>query len=363
MRKAAIGAVAALLVFLVLVMFVVRLKHIDAHQRGVKVSWSGIVEEPVQPGVAIYCPFMTNLYIADVGQQRFVMNNLPASIEKAARGREKDEFIVRSSDNQDMTLSVEVLWHRDPLKVVEQQKFCNVENDELFTENILRQPVRNTVKNKLTEMKAIDAYSGSEHVKAQIDIELRLKHDPELVRNGCIIDSFLIEVRLDNDYTAPIKQRQVAIQEQLAYVEKTKAAEAKALQAKADAQADYNTQVVAAERDKQIAVTKAQQLNESAILAAEAAKQQVILEGEGKKASAENEAAAILAVGKAQAESSKLLYTAYESSGGKTFASIEIAKQMAVAYSGVKGFIPEKMTVNTFAESFQKGVGVVIGGQ
>lgn len=344
------------------ILFIMRIKRIDGSELGVKVSWSGVNPQPLHSGLTLYCPLLTKIYVANIGQQRFVMNNQPSSEEKHAHGREKDEFIVRSVDNQDMTLSVEVLWRRDPSKVIHQQSICNVDNDELFTENVIRQPVRNLVKNHLTVMKAIDAYSGVMHVKAQQDITEEIKADPELVRSGVIIDGFLLEVKLDDAYTTPIKNRQVAIQEQTAYVEQTKAAEAKALKAKADAQADLNTQVVAAQRDKEIAILKAQQQQETIILQAEGDKQRVILAGEASKAAAENEAAAIVAKGTATATSAKLLYSAYESVGGRTFASIEIAKQMAQAYSGVKGFVPESMKINVLAESFQKGVGLVIDG-
>lgn len=360
MRKLAIGAIASLVVILLLLLFVVRFKHIDAHETGVYVGWSGLDPKPVYTGMAVYCPFKTSLYVANTGQQRFVMNNESSKVEKHALGREKDDFKIVSTDNQDMTVSVQVMWHRDPAKVPLQQSRGPVDKDELFVETVLRQPTQNAVKSVLTNMKAIEAYSGPEHMKAQLEIEKILRTHPELVELGVIIDSFLIEVKLDPEYTAPIKQRQVAIQEQLAYVEKIKAAEKKAEQAKADAQADFNTQVVAAERDKQVAVTKAQQLSESAILQAEGEKQKVILEGEAKKAAAENEAAAILAKGTAEAAAAKLLYASYDSVGGQTFARIKVAEQMAAAYSGVRGFIPEKMTISTFADSFQKGIGIVV---
>lgn len=360
MRKTAIGAIASLVILIIISLFVVRGKHIGANERGVKVSVSGLQQEALQPGLTFYCPALTSVFVADIGQQRFVMNNDSSANEKHATGREKDASVIKSSDNQDMTVSVEVLWHRDEKKVVHQQEIMPVDNDEAFAEKVLRQPIFTETKNHLTAMTAIAAYSGKEHVEAQAAIEKTLKELPEFAQKGVIIDRFLLEVKLDDAYTRPIKERQVAIQEQSAYVEKTKASEAKALQAKADAQADFNTQVVAAERDKQVAVTKAQQLSESAILAAEGEKQKVILAGEGAKEAAENEAAAILAKGKAEAEAAKLRYSAYDSVGGRTYASVQIAEQMAAAYSGVKGFIPEGMKINVLSESFQKGVGLII---
>lgn len=364
--------VGCIMLILLISGFGVRYKHIDANERGVKVKQSGVDSDPVQPGLRFYCPFLTKMYVANVGQQRFVMNNESSTDDKVAHGRPKDEHVFRSSDNQDMHVTVAVQWHRDPTKVVEQQSLVgDVSNDDYFVEVVLRQPVMFQTKNALTVLKAIDAYSGPAHVKAQNDIFEALKTDSELQRKGCIVDTYLVEIALDDAYTQPIKDRQTAIQQTLAYNEQTIASNAKALKAKADAQADLNTVVVAADRDKQVAILHAEQekqktvleaeaSNQQVVLAAEAAKQQVVLAAEGEKLGAQNRADAILAVGQANAAAQKLQYSAYAAPGADVFAKIQIAKSMADAYAGVKGWIPEHMSINTVASDFQKSISLIV---
>lgn len=358
-----VGFIAAAMVLLVvfLFVFVIRFKKIDGNERGVKVGMSGVVQEPIEPGLRSYCPFTTNFVIANIGQQRFVMNNDPGTNEKVAQGRDNDENEIRSSDNQDMYVSIEILWYRDPSKVVVQHmQVGDVSNDAEFVEKVLRQPAFTYTKNALTVMKAIDAYSGQKHVEVQEQIKQALKNDPSLVEKGCVVQDFLLRVRLDGKYTEPIKNRQIAIQEQLALVEQTKAEDAKALRAKAAAQADYNTKVVEAERAKQVAILMAEQEQQRVVLAADAAKQQVVLAAQGEKEAGQNRAEAILAVGRANAEAAKLQYAAFSAPGAETFAKIEIAKSLANAYKGVQGWIPENMTINALGENFTKGVGVVV---
>jgi len=337
---------AAAVILLLIAAFIVRFKHVDANERGVKVGINGLVEQPIQPGVSFYCPLTTKFFVANVGQQRFVMDNTPSNIEKVAQGREKDQQVFRSKDNQDMYVEVAVQWHRDPSKVVKQQsEVGNVENDEYFVETVLRQPVMTATKNTLTVLTAIEAYSGAEHVKAQEDILKALQENKTLQEKGCVVDSYIVEVKLDDAYTKPIKDRQTAMQQRLAYDEQKLAADSNALKAKAEAQADLNTQVVGAERDKQIAVLRAEQ-----------EKQKVVLVAQGEKEAAQNRADAILAIGKANAEAERLKYSAYSTPGAETFAKLEMSKQLSVAYSGVKGYVPEKMTINTFSETFLSAV-------
>jgi len=373
------GLLACAVVFLVIVLFFVRFKVIDGHERGVLVGMNGVSSTPLQPGIQWYVPITTALRIADVGQQRFVMNNdgsESAGAHKGLQGRAKDELILKSKDNQNVHVSCALLWHRDPTKVCEQQKVIgNVDDDSSFSELVIRQPLLTIIKNNVTIIDALEAYSGEKHVALQKSIEAALKSSEcEYTSKGVIVDSFVLDIGFDNEFIKPIVERQIAIQQQTTYKQQQTAAEAKALVAKAEAQAAMNQQVVAAEGVKQVAILQAEQENQKVILqakaaaqqvtlAAEAAKQQVVLAAEGEKQAAQNKADAVLAEGTAKAAAQKLQYSAYAAPGAEVYARIQIAESLAKAYSGVRGFIPEKMTLSTFSDSFQKGVGVMVNPQ
>lgn len=66
--------------------------------------------------------------------------------------------------------------------------------------------------------------------------------------------------------------------------------------------------------------------------------------------------AAIIAVGKAKAEAARLEYSAYESPGAEIYAKIQIADSMGKSLSGIKGYLPEDMTVYLLGENFMKAV-------
>lgn len=370
--KLIIGVGGVFVIVALLFLFVVRFKSIDGNELGVLRGVGGVKKDPVTPGLTWYCPFTSDLYIANIGQQRFVMDDVDGKVDKHSSGRERDTFVVRSVDNQDMSITLGVLWRRDPTRVVDQQSLIgDVSDDTVFVERVLRQPVMTVTKNKLTALKAIEAYSGAEHVAAQNDIEKTLKEFPEFKHYGVIIEQFVFEVKLEDSYTKPIKERQVAVLQQTAYAQQQITAMAKAEVAKADAMADYEKQVVEATRDKQVALLKAEQLQQNVVLAAKAEAEKMVLasKAEAEKmvvaAQAEKDssllrAEATRAEGQAKTDIQKLQYSAYSAPGADTFAKIEIAKSLAEAYKGVQGFIPEGMSISTLAENFQKGVGIVV---
>ena len=369
------GMGALIVVVMLIGLLFFRFAVIDGHQRGVKISIDGVSKEPLQPGWTGYVPLVTRLRLANVGQQKYVMNDLPMATEKHAGGREKGELILKSKDNQNVHVAAILLWHRDPAKVVYQQTtICNVDDDNAFDELVLYQPLFLTIKNNITVMDAIASYSGEATVFLQQNIEKQLRYNPEFEKAGVVVDSFSLDVSFDQAFIDPIVKRQIAVQEQTMYTEQQKAASAKALVAQADAMAEKNKRVVVAEGDKAVAVLKAEQEQQMVVLKAEGDQKQVVLQAEGQKKqqvlqaegekeAAQNKSDAILAVGQANAAAQKLLYTSYSAPGAEVFAKIEIAKHMAESYRGVTGFIPEGMNISTFADTFQKGVGLMVNPQ
>lgn len=334
---------------------------IKGNELGVKETWSsGVVNEVYQPKMYFLMPGET-LFPYDASSQVFVMNDKPVQHEKAAAGREKDAYKVQSSEGQDMTISLNLRWRINPAKLVEIHK--TVRND--IEEKLIRPVVMRVVKDEATRMKAIDAYSGEGLVKLQTSIQTSLTgsgEGAELKERGVIVENFVIEhIELDPKYIEEIKGKQIATQQTLRAAEEQKAAEAKALVAKAEAQADFNKKVVEAERDAKVMVTSAQAENEKAIIAAKAEQQKLTLEAEGKKQAMIAVAEGTLAQGKAEAAAKELMLKAWAVPGADAFVKVEVSKNLATGFGNIKGYLPSDMKVNLLTDNFVKAVDTMTG--
>ena len=356
----------------------IRFETIKGNQVGVLETWTGGVEPNIYPPktYVLFPAFMKDMIKYDMSQQLFVMNNVSSKVDKISYGRESDAYLVQSKEGQDMTISLNVRWRLNPLKLIELHK--TIRND--VDEKILRPEVMGIVKDEATGRDAIDAYSGDGLVKLQKDIEARLTDkESDLYLKGIIIEGFVIErIDLDPKYISEIKEKQVATQRRLKAIETEKAAQAEALVAKAIAQKSYEEQVVNAKRDKEVGILNAEKDKEVTIRKAEAEKQRNILEAEAnaerlaKEADGERQksileaegvkeagmlkAKSILALGQAEAEANKLKLSSFAVAGSDNYVKTEIAKSMAVAFSGIKGYLPADMKVNLLSESFLKSV-------
>ncbi|MGV0949124.1 MAG: SPFH domain-containing protein [Azonexus sp.] len=355
-----IGVLALVLIIGFFMLF--DITTIKGHQLGVKETWkSGVLTEVYQPKMYFLMPGET-LYPYDASSQVFVMNDKPMHMEsKTPVGREKDAYKVQSSEGQDMTISLNLRWRINPEKLVAIHK--TVRDD--IEEKLIRPVVMRVVKDEATRMKAVDAYSGEGLVRLQTVIQSALTgagEGAELKERGVIVENFVIEhIELDPKYIDEIKGKQLATQQTLRAAEEQKAAEAKALVAKAEAQADFNKRSVEAERDAKVMVTAAQAENEKAILTAKAEQQKLTLEAEGKKAAMIATAEGTLAMGKAEATSKELLLKAWAVPGAEAFVKVEISKNLGTAFSGIKGYLPSDMKVNLITDNFVKAVDTITG--
>jgi len=345
--------------------FTFKFERINGNEIGVRENISsGVSETVIEPSGFFYNSMTDTYYHYDLSSKVFAMNNV---------GKVPDAYLVQSSDQQDMHISLNIRWRVDKAKVVSIHKSFNahVGNDEenKLEKLLIRPNVQRIVKNHATKMKAMEAYSGDGLVKLQTEIEADLMNaSGELRTSGIIVENFVIEmIALDPNYTAEIKARQIAQQKKLRADEETKAADADALKAKAVAQADLNKAVVEAERDKQVAVLKAEQEAQAQVKAAQANKERTVLAAQAEaeqitvRAKAEREAAALQAasiemLGKANADAQKLKFSAYSAPGAEVFAQIEIAKSLGQSLSGIQGYLPQDMKVNLLTDNFMNSV-------
>lgn len=370
MNKLIISAIAAF-ALLIAVFIVVKFETVRGDELGVLETFSGGVDpNPRFPKTHILIPgFTQTMYIYSMGIQTYVMNDKDDGQEKG-EGRKRDSYLVQSKDQQDMRISLRVQWQRSPETLIALHKYVRDDVEE----RLLRPVVLNIVKNQATTRTAVEAYSGEGLVDLQKDILTALQSDPELSR-FIRIHGFVIEhIGLDSNYTKPIVERQVAIQETARNKEQAIAAEAMANRAKAEAQAGYERDVVNAEKDKKVGLLEAQKVAETAILnakaeaekvrlAAEAENKRNVLISEGEKAAALNRAEATLALGKAEAEAQKLKLSAYAVPGAEAFVRIEVANSMSKAFENIRGYLPEKMNINLLADQYNKGVNLLVGGE
>jgi len=296
--------------------------------------------------------------------------------EAKAAGREQDSYLVQSQEGQDMRISMNLRWRLDPAKLVSIHKTVR----EDIEEKLIRPTILRVVKDEATQMKAIDAYSGEGLVKLQASIQAALAgkdagEGKELSDRGVIVENFVIEhIALDPKYVEEIVKKQIAVQSQLRAVEEQKANEADALVAKAKAQADLNTQVVAADRDAQIVVIKAKAAAEQVTvaataaasqvtIAAEAQKKQAELEGEGQRLGMTAKADGILAVGRAEAQAKQLMIDSYKAAGPDAYAKIQIAQSLADGTKGIQGYLPNNFNPTIISVNFTEAIETILGGR
>lgn len=329
-------------------------KMIGGNELGIKETYNdGVVSNVYQPGLQWMTPaWSQKFYVYDASVQTFSAKNPTGDKDKDAQIN-MVPYKVPSSEGQDMTISFNIRWRLDPTRLVQFHRMVRTEPEKKLIMPIAMRVIRD----EATKRRAIDAYSGTGLVQLQSDIQSALLNHPELREAGIIVENFVIEHNdLDPNYIAEIRGKQIATQRQLRAKEEQLAAEADALVAKAKAQADANAQIVAADRAKQVTILNAQAENEKAIIAAKAEQQKRVFEAEGKRDADIAEAKGILERGKAEAEARKLMLQSYAVPGADVFARIEIAKQMAPAFAGIRGWLPQDMKVNLLSANFMESV-------
>lgn len=365
-RNSIIGAIIAV-VLLIATTIIADFTFIEGNQVGIKETWSnGVEDKTYQSGMYILMPgWSQTLYKYTLTPQIFVMNDNKQ--DERANGRPNDAYIAKSADNQQMKLSLALQWRYDQDKIVDiHKRYRTHAGDDnwsnIIEERLIRQILMGSVNTEATKLKAIDAYSGEGFVRLQQSIFDRLV-DPngELRSQGIVIENFVIEqIQLDSDYIGEISKRQVAQQRELRAKQEELAALAEAQKAKAEAQADYERRVVEAERDKQVQVLASEASAQQSINAAKAEAEKIVLAANAEKQSAEARAAAILAVGRAEAESQKLKLGAYAVPGADSFVQIEVSKQMAEAFKNIQGYLPSDMKINILSENFMKSIQQIV---
>lgn len=222
---------------------------------------------------------------------------------------------------------------------------------------VLKRTAIDVVNQIARSREALDIYSGVGFNALRDDVETALREHPLLESRGIVVENATImQVDLSDAYETEIEAKQLARQSKLRAIEDTKAAEEKARQAKAEAQAMVEQRTAEANAKKIENVKAAEAQAEAAILAAEANKMKVVLEAEANAATLEqrgigemkrDQAAAqgVLALGEAEAKVEELKRNAkYEGEAGLRRATVEVAQYKADVLKNLVGganIIPE----------------------
>ncbi len=368
-------AIVGIVATVIIALFCIKVRTVEGNEIGVKETWSeGVDSVPLTPKTYVFIPgFNTSVYTYPTSGRVFTMND---KSEPFAEGRRVDSLEVTSLDNQKVQFHVTVTWRIDPAHVVSLHK--NYRDN--IEERLIRPEVVNAVGIPATLQNAIDLYSGPKlnDLRARVTEELR-SPTGKLAQSGVIVDRFVIEKpKLNPDYEKVIEQRQLAIATESQAREQQKANVAIAEAARAAALKNQFELVVAADTSKQTEILKQQAISEKSIIAAQAeAKNTIVAQNaesekvilaakaeasrnvaisEAQKQAEINRAVGIEAVGRAESEAKRLGLAAYSAPGSDVFARVEVAKAMAAAFSGVKGFLPSNMNYNIVAADFEKSV-------
>ena len=354
---------------------------VEGNEIGVKETWAkGVDPNPLQPRTYWINRWTEAIYTYPTSGQVFVMNDTPSAKEPVSAGRDVDPLYVNSLDNQKVSFHVIVTWRISPAHVVNLHKNYRSHIEE----KLIRPEVIKAVMTRATVQNAIDLYSGKElnQLRAEVEAELR---DPngKLALEGAAVDSFVVEKPdfPNQEYVAKIEARQLAIITESMAKEQKKANDALAEAARSAAQKEANERIVKAEADKQVAilaqeatarqsiiqvqadaennVTRQKAESAKIVLAAEAEKARQIAISDGAKQAEINRAVGIKAVGESEANRNQLLLASFSVPGSDNYVKVKVAEQFARGMDSVR-FYPSSATFNSVAESFQKGVGLLM---
>jgi regulator of protease activity HflC (stomatin/prohibitin superfamily) len=378
--------IGGVVVAFIVALLSMRVYTVDGNEVGVRENWQGVAKEPVTPGTYFYffgpTTGNTKVYTYPTSGRVFVMNDKVDKTEPFAEGRQADSLEINSLDNQKVRFHIIVTWRINPSHVIA----LHTNYRDNIEERLIRPEVVRSVGTRATVQQAIDLYSGPKLNQLRQEVETELKSlNGKLATSGIIVDSFIFEKpEFPNiEYVKAIEARQLAIIQESQAREQQKANLALAEAAKAKAMTEQNQELVKAETAKQRSILEQQALSEKAIIEAAAnAKNLIVTQNaesekvviaakaeaarniaisEAQKQAELNRAVSIEAVGKATAESNKLLLSSYAVPGSDLYTRIQVAQSLATSFANVKGYLPQGVTYNVVSGDFNKGVNLLVG--
>jgi len=303
----------------------------------------GVVETVKLSGTHLYCGWLSDMYIYDIGTQKITFD-----IKGDNKDAEFDRIEVNCGENggqkawiaMSMNYRIGYDTDKDGTPIFAPHKLVTLHKEglrETYENVILKRTIVEIVNKVARPHSALSIYSGQGFVDFVEALEKELKACDVLKERGIYVENTIVySVHLDPKYESEIAAKVLAIQETLKIKEQTIAAQEAARRMFAESQANVEKVRQDAEANKITTVKSAEAENEKAILKAQAEKQKQTLEAEGLRDANLALASGILAKGEAEAKVEQLKRDAmYAGEAGARRASVEIAGLQADKLKGM----------------------------
>jgi regulator of protease activity HflC (stomatin/prohibitin superfamily) len=183
------------------------LVFINPEERGVVISaitGTGYREPALQPGLRWVIPFAESVVIYPISRQTYTMSIAP--MEGQIQG--DDSIEARTSDGQKVLVDASVIYHIDPVKVID----VHIQWQDRYSEGVVRPLSRGVIRTAVSQYGVEEVYSSKrDQMAQQVNEELTKKFD----ENGLtLVDFVLRNISFSDEYAASVEQKQIA--EQLA---------------------------------------------------------------------------------------------------------------------------------------------------
>lgn len=337
---------AGLLVLLIAFFNFIGWTKIEGNERVVVQDWKTGVENTILgPGTSFYIPVTTTHYKYNIGTEKFIMGDMDLYNKVGSETVDYPAFTVTTGGRgkeQPASFSITLQYRLDPIKLVKLHNQAQNNYEDL----IIKPALSRIISDQATELQVLDFYSGEGRVALQKNIEKAITDHPSLSEVGIRVETFVIDrIKLDPDFVSEITGRQLATQKKLRAIEEAKAAQERAKQVEAEAQADKLKRIVQAEAKKQEQIKAAEASNESRILAAKAQAEEIREKAAADRFRKEQDAKGALALGLAEAKVEKeKKMSKYDGVAGARQAAVEIeqAKTDRLKNAKISGIVSEK---------------------
>jgi len=156
----------------------------------------------MRAGLHLIIPIVEREYLYPIYWQTYTMSNLTDE----AMADFADDIRARTSDGQEVELSISVIYRIDP----EQAVSIHIDWQDRYTQDFVRPVVRGHVRTEASQFTVQEVNS-----QARKDLELAVARDldEEFSAKGIILDQFLVrDVEFTEQYAHAIEEKQVALE-------------------------------------------------------------------------------------------------------------------------------------------------------
>jgi regulator of protease activity HflC (stomatin/prohibitin superfamily) len=165
----------------------------------------GILEKNLQPGLHFKLPFWQTAKEFNTRTQAFTMSSSEENV-MSATGEKDDSMEAPTSDGQQVTIDVTVLFHLDPNKV--NSLWQNIGED--YVQKIVKPMSRSQIRIVISQYTAIDIYSEK---RAEAVKKMTEEIKPMFAEKGIVLEEILLrKVTFTSEYAKSIEEKQIAEQ-------------------------------------------------------------------------------------------------------------------------------------------------------